>query len=133
MTLTEATTVTIKNGDFTASINLAATGKLTLEQWKKLVRLATTAPYESDNQEALEKALAFLRKTIAERKGAAEDAKREYNDCYVAPQFILDRKARRSVEIENRKLLKKVKSAKHQLSRWERRLNAILEDKYYET
>lgn len=115
--------VTIKNGDFAATLDLEAIDKLTLDQWRKLVRLAADNLW--DNAQAVNTMINALKETIYEADQAWKKASHDYVDGFRDVSFIRDEKPKRAAKTNNRKLTEAVKSAKHKKELWEKRLDAI--------
>lgn len=115
--------VTIKHGDFTATLDVAAIDKLTLAQWKELVGLAADSLW--DNAQAINTALEVLKEAHYEADQAWKAASHEYVDGFRNPDFIQWKRDKDIAKATNKKLLTAVKSAKHKKELWEKRLSAI--------
>ena len=115
--------VTIKHGDFTATLDVAAIDKLTLTQWRELVRLAADSLW--DNAQDINTAIEVLKEALYEADQAWKAASREYVDGFRAPEFIQWKRDKDAAKANNKKLLAAVKSAKHKKELWEKRLGTI--------
>lgn len=117
--------ITIRNGDFTATINLEALDQLTLYQWKKLIR---EAEYEfRDNVQAMETAVEFITGMIQAAENDWRETSRDFINNYRDPAFIhgKTKAEKKKLMAKNKTLMAKVKTAKHQKTIWEKRLAAI--------
>lgn len=115
--------VTIKHGDFTATLDVAAIDKLTLTQWRELVRLAADSLW--DNAQDINTAIEVLKEALYDADQAWKAASREYVDGFREPEFIQWKRDKDAAKANNKKLLAAVKSAKHKKDLWEKRLGAI--------
>lgn len=115
--------VTIKHGDFTATLDVAAIDKLTLTQWRELVRLAADNLW--DNAQDINTAIEVLKEALYDADQAWKAASREYVDGFREPEFIQWKRDKDAAKANNKKLLAAVKSAKHKKELWEKRLGAI--------
>lgn len=115
--------ITIKHESFTATLDVAAIDKLTLTQWRGLVRLAADSLW--DNAQAINTAIEVLKEALYEADQVWKAASREYVDGFREPKFIQWKRDKDKAEANNKKLLAAVKSAKHKKDFWEKRLGTI--------
>lgn len=117
--------ITIRRGDFTATIDLEALDQLTLDNWKKLIRVAEYQLW--DNAQAVQTAIDFITGMIQVKDKAWREASQDYRNGYRDHTFMLCKREKRETKTQNKKLMAKVKTAKHQKTIWEKRLEAIHE------
>ena len=117
--------ITIRSGDFTATLDLRELHRLPITKWRKLLKLAAGQLW--DNAQGIQTAMDALTARVSEATEAWGAASREYVDGWRDVSFIHAENARREAKKKNQALTRAVTSAKTKKEDWEKRLSAITE------